>query len=99
MKENTRAVILRLPETLIERIDGVVHDLHCRSRSAFLRSSIQSQVAHHEGQLRERAKVISIPTRTENERQHNAHIRGRLQNALNLAPETWSFERLQEVED
>jgi Arc/MetJ-type ribon-helix-helix transcriptional regulator len=98
VKETFRAVILRLPEHLIDRIDSAVQDLRCRSRSQFLRSALQSQVAHYERQIRERKTGTGFGIRSENERQHNGHIRGRLQDALNLAPEVLSFERLEEIE-
>ena len=99
MKETFRAVVLRLPAHLIERMDGIVYDLHCRSRAAFIRSALQSQIIHHERQLREKATGNTIGTRSERERQHNADIRGRLQDSLILAPQKWSLETLEAIEN
>ena len=62
MKEAPRAVILRLPEDLIDRIDSVVHNLRLRSRSAFIRSALASQLVHHERQLEELSVITSPRT-------------------------------------
>jgi hypothetical protein len=99
LEDNHRAIILRLPAHLIDRMDGIVHDLHCRSRSQFLRAALAAQVAHHERQLREKATANNIRVRADSEERHNCHIRSRLQDALILAPAKWSFERLEEIEN
>jgi metal-responsive CopG/Arc/MetJ family transcriptional regulator len=41
MKPKKRAIILRLPETLVDRLDSVAFDLRMPSRSHYLRRSIE----------------------------------------------------------
>ena len=41
MKPKKRAIILRLPETLVDRLDSVASDLRMPSRSHYLRRSIE----------------------------------------------------------
>ena len=99
MKQTFRSVILRLPEELIDRVDAVVHEKRCRSRSQFIRTALQLQVAHHEQQIREKATGADPRSRSEKESAHNAHIRSRLQDALIHAPAKWSFDRLEGIEN
>jgi predicted DNA-binding protein len=41
MKPKKRAIILRLPESVVDRLDAVVFDLQMPSRSYYLRRSIE----------------------------------------------------------
>jgi hypothetical protein len=41
MKPKKRSIILRLPETLVDRLDTVTYDLRMRSRSDYIRRSIE----------------------------------------------------------
>ena len=41
MKPKNRAIILRLPESLIDRLDSVAYDLRMPSRSHYIRRSIE----------------------------------------------------------
>ena len=41
MKPKKRAIILRLPETLVDRLDAVAYDLRMPSRSHYIRRSIE----------------------------------------------------------
>ncbi len=41
MKPKKSAIILRLPESVVDRLDAVVSDLQVPSRSYYLRRSIQ----------------------------------------------------------
>jgi hypothetical protein len=45
MKPKKRAIILRLPESLVDRLDAVVFDLGMPSRSYYLRRSIEASNA------------------------------------------------------
>jgi metal-responsive CopG/Arc/MetJ family transcriptional regulator len=41
LKPKNRAIILRLPESLIDRLDSVAYDLRMPSRSHYIRRSIE----------------------------------------------------------
>jgi predicted DNA-binding protein len=41
MKPKKRAIILRLPETLVDRLDAVAYDLRMPSRAHYIRRSIE----------------------------------------------------------
>ncbi|MGA3206180.1 MAG: hypothetical protein ABSF12_27120 [Bryobacteraceae bacterium] len=41
MKPKKRAIILRLPESVVDRLDTIVSDLQMPSRSYYLRRSIE----------------------------------------------------------
>ena len=41
MKPKTRSVLLRLPESLVDRLDAVAYDLRMPSRSHYIRRSIE----------------------------------------------------------
>lgn len=43
-----RAIILRLPEPLIERLDAVAYDLRMPSRSHYIRRSIERALEYSE---------------------------------------------------
>jgi len=98
MKETFRAIILRLPEPLISRIESITYACRFKSRSQFLLAALIAQVAYHERQLQEKTTGICPGTRAGDERQHNGHIRGRLHDALNLATEVQSLEKMEEIE-
>ncbi|MEQ1907101.1 MAG: ribbon-helix-helix protein, CopG family [Pirellulaceae bacterium] len=36
-----RAILVRLPEALVDRLDAVAYDLHMRSRSDYIRRSLE----------------------------------------------------------
>jgi metal-responsive CopG/Arc/MetJ family transcriptional regulator len=54
MKSTYRAIILRLPDNLIERIDSVVHDTGTKSRAEYLRGALSLQVQFDESIARGR---------------------------------------------
>jgi metal-responsive CopG/Arc/MetJ family transcriptional regulator len=41
MKPNKRAILVRLPEALVDRLDAAAYDLHMRSRSDYIRRSLE----------------------------------------------------------
>ncbi len=41
MKPKKRAIILRLPESVVDRLDAVAYDLRMPSRSHYIRRSIE----------------------------------------------------------
>jgi hypothetical protein len=41
MKPKKRAIILRLPESVVDRLDTIVSDLQMPSRSCYLRCSVE----------------------------------------------------------
>ena len=41
MKPKRRSIILRLPEPLVDRLDAVAYDLRMRSRSDYIRRSLE----------------------------------------------------------
>jgi len=41
MKPKRRAILVRLPETLVDRLDAVAYDLRMRSRSDYIRCSLE----------------------------------------------------------
>lgn len=89
MTHNTRAVVLRLDEDLIDRIDAVVHDLRLQSRADFLRLALRNQTKAHEDQV----------SRSVQERAHNGFIAAHLQDTLIVAaPGHWRNEQLEQVE-
>jgi Arc/MetJ-type ribon-helix-helix transcriptional regulator len=49
LKPKRRAIILRLPEPLIDRLDSVASDLRMPSRSHYIRRSIERALEFSEG--------------------------------------------------
>lgn len=41
MKPKRRAILVRLPESLVDRLDAVTYDLRMRSRSDYIRRSLE----------------------------------------------------------
>ena len=41
MKPKRRAILVRLPESLVDRLDSVTYDLRMRSRSDYIRRSLE----------------------------------------------------------
>ena len=41
MQPKRRAILVRLPETLVDRLDAVAYDLRMRSRSDYIRRSFE----------------------------------------------------------
>ncbi len=41
MQPKRRAILVRLPESLVDRLDSVTYDLHMRSRSDYIRRSLE----------------------------------------------------------
>jgi len=41
MTTNKRAILVRLPESLVDRLDAVAYDLRMRSRSDYIRRSLE----------------------------------------------------------
>jgi len=48
MTTNKRAILVRLPEALVDRLDAVAYDLHMRSRSDYIRRSLERAVEFSE---------------------------------------------------
>ncbi len=68
MKDENRAIVLRLPESLLERLDDAVWTLRFRSRTALLRHFILHQLLLIERQasdLLERATAVPRSGETE----------------------------------
>lgn len=41
MKPKRRAILVRLPEALVDRLDAVAYDLHMRSRNHYIQRSLE----------------------------------------------------------
>ena len=48
MTTNKRAILVRLPESLVDRLDAVAYDLHMRSRSDYIRRSLERELEFSE---------------------------------------------------
>lgn len=68
MKDETRAVVLRLPESVLERLDDAVWTLRFRSRTALLRHFILHQLLLIECQASDLLKrTAAVPKSGETE--------------------------------